>query len=160
LVSAYFVLRLAAPVWPPPLRPRLPLAVTGVNTLVLLASSVAMVAGSRALRAGDERRFRRALGAAAALGGLFLAVQGYEWWRLVGFGLTLASGAYGAAFYTLIGTHAAHVVGALAWLAVTALRASRGAFAGGHVAGARACALYWHFVVALWPFLYVTVYLL
>ena len=35
---------------------------------------------------------------AAALGALFLAVQGYEWLRLISFGLTTASGVYGGTF--------------------------------------------------------------
>ncbi|OLC13645.1 MAG: hypothetical protein AUH29_12555 [Candidatus Rokubacteria bacterium 13_1_40CM_69_27] len=160
LIFSFWILRLAAPVWPPPLQPRLPLGVTGVNTLVLLASSVVMVAAGRALNAGDRGLAVRRLATAAGLGGLFLLVQGYEWVRLIRFGLTVSSGAYGATFYTLIGTHAVHVFGALVWLAVTLLLAARGRFADGGTAPFRACALFWHFVVALWPILYLSVYLL
>lgn len=159
LVSAFLVLRVSAPVWPPPLQPRLPLGVTGVNTLVLLASSVAMVTALRALARGDGSALVRRLVVTAGLGALFLLVQGYEWSRLVHFGLTLSSGVYGATFYTLIGTHAAHVLGALAWLAVTVALAARDRFADGRTGPLRACAMYWHFVVALWPILYVAVYL-
>ncbi|MBI2159380.1 MAG: heme-copper oxidase subunit III [Candidatus Rokubacteria bacterium] len=159
LVSAFLVLRVAAPVWPPPLQPRLPLGVTSVNTLVLLASSVAMVAALRALARGDRPGLVRRLVVTAGLGALFLLVQGYEWTRLVHFGLTLSSGVYGATFYTLIGAHAAHVLGALVWLAVTVALAARGRFADGRTGPLRACAIYWHFVVALWPILYVAVYL-
>ncbi len=159
LVSAFLVLRVSAPVWPPPLQPRLPLGVTAVNTLVLLASSVVMVAALRGLGRGDRGALVRRLVAAAALGAVFLLVQGYEWTRLVHFGLTLSSGAYGSTFYTLIGTHAAHVLGALTWLAVTVALAARGRFADGQTGPLRACAMYWHFVVALWPILYVAVYL-
>ena len=159
LVSAFLVLRVSAPVWPPPLQPRLPLGVTGVNTLVLLASSVAMVAALRALARGDRSALVRRLVVTAGLGALFLLVQGYEWARLVHFGLTLSSGIYGSTFYTLIGTHAAHVLGALVWLAVTVALAARGRFADGRTGPLRACAMYWHFVVALWPILYVAVYL-
>jgi heme/copper-type cytochrome/quinol oxidase subunit 3 len=159
LISAFFVLRLAAPVWPPPLQPRLPVLVTGVNTLVLLASSLALVTALRALRRGDGRALVERLAATAALGALFLAVQGYEWARLVHYGLTVTSGAYGATFYTLIGFHAAHVLGALVWLTVTLGLAARGRFRDGNVSVLRACATYWHFVVGLWPILYVVVYL-
>lgn len=160
LISALFVLRLGMPVWPPPLQPRLPVGVTGVNTGVLLASSAALIGAGRALRAGDRRRLVRRLAITAALGALFLVVQGYEWMRLLDFGLTVASGTYGSTFYTLIGTHALHVLGALVWLSVTLLLAARGRFADGSAAGLRACAMYWHFVVGLWPILYVAVYLL
>jgi len=160
LISAFFVLRLSAAVWPPPLQPRLPVLVTGLNTLVLLASSVAMIAALRAVRRADGRALVERLAATAALGVLFLAVQGYEWAQLIHYGLTARSGAYGATFYTLIGFHAAHVLGALVWLGVTLGLAARGRFVDGQVSGLRACATYWHYVVALWPILYVTVYLL
>jgi heme/copper-type cytochrome/quinol oxidase subunit 3 len=160
LVSAFWVLRLAAPVWPPPLQPRLPVGVTGVNTLVLLASSVAVAAGARAMTRGDRRAVVRRLGLAAGLGALFLVVQGSEWARLVHFGLTMTSGAYGATFYTLIGTHAVHVAGALVWLAVTLRWVTRGELTATRSGALRACALYWHFVVGLWPVLYVSVYVL
>ena len=159
LVSAFLVLRVTAAVWPPPLQPRLPIGVTSVNTVVLLASSVAMAAALRALRDGEARVLVRRLGLAAGLGGVFLLVQGYEWVRLVQFGLTLSSDAYGTTFYTLIGAHAAHVLGALVWVAVVALLAARGRFTDGRTGPLRACAIYWHFVVALWPALFVAVYL-
>jgi heme/copper-type cytochrome/quinol oxidase subunit 3 len=158
LVSAFFVLRTSAPVWPPPLQPRLPLAVTGLNTLVLLGSSVAMHRAVRAIRLGDPAELVRRLGLTAVLGAVFLAVQGYEWARLLGFGLTLSSSTYGTTFYSLIGTHAVHVLGALAWLAVSVALAARGRFTPERSAPLRACALYWHFVVALWPILYLAVY--
>lgn len=160
LVSAFWVLRLAAPVWPPPLQPRLPVFVTGVNTLVLLASSAAVVLALRAQRGGDGRQAVRRLAVAAGLGAVFLVVQGSEWSRLVGFGLTMSSSPYGSTFYTLIGAHAAHVMGALVWLTLTMLAIGRGRLAAPRSPALRACALYWHFVVGLWPILYVSVYLL
>jgi heme/copper-type cytochrome/quinol oxidase subunit 3 len=159
LVSAFLVLRMAAPMWPPPLQPRLPVMLTGLNTLVLLASSAAMIAAMQARGRGDRTGLIRRLGLTAGLGALFLSVQGVEWARLLHYGLTLSSGAYGATFYTLIGTHAAHVLGALAWLGVTLGLVARGRFLDGPAGALRACAIYWHFVVALWPILYVAVYL-
>lgn len=160
LVSAYFVLRTGAAVWPPPLQPRLPVAVTAINTAVLLGSSVFMRRAMRALGRGDRAALVGRLGAAAGLGALFLAIQGFEWARLVRFGLTMSSGVFGATFYTLIGAHAVHVLGALVWLAVVLALATAGRVAPGREGVARACAMYWHFVVGLWPVLYVAVYLL
>jgi heme/copper-type cytochrome/quinol oxidase subunit 3 len=160
LVFAFWVLRLAAPTWPPPLQPRLPVGLTTANTVVLLASSAAMMAATRDLARGPSRALGRSLGVCALLGSLFLTVQGYEWVRLVGFGLTIASGIYGALFYTLIGAHAVHVLAALVWLGLTVIHAARDQFAGGRVDRVRACALYWHYVVVLWPLLYASVYLL
>jgi heme/copper-type cytochrome/quinol oxidase subunit 3 len=160
LISALFVLRLGQPLWPPPFQPRLPVGVTGVNTLVLLASSVTLSAALRALARGQEVEAVKRLAVTAGLGLLFLLVQGYEWIRLIGYGLTVASGTYGTTFYTLIGTHGIHVLGALIWLSVALVLAARGRYAGGRTAPVKACAMFWHFVVGLWPILYVAVYLL
>jgi len=158
-VSGFFVLRLAAPQWPPPLQPRLPIVVTGINTFILMTSSAALIAAMAAFRRRDRTHLVRGLALTAALGGLFLAVQGYEWARLIQYGLHVTSGAYGATFYTLIGLHAAHVMGALVWLLVALRLAARGQFLDGRTGVLRACAIYWHYVVALWPVLYVSVYL-
>jgi len=159
LVSAFLVLRVTAAQWPPPLQPRLPVGVTGANTLVLLASSVAMLAAARSAKRDDTPGLVRRLLIAAALGTVFLIVQGYEWVRLVSFGLTVSAGAYGGTFYTLIGTHAAHVVAAVLWAGLTVLLAARGRLADGRAGSLRACMIYWHFVVLLWPILYLLVYL-
>jgi heme/copper-type cytochrome/quinol oxidase subunit 3 len=159
LVGGYLVLRTAAVVWPPPLQPRLPVLVTGVNTLCLLASSVPMALATRALWRGEIGRVVRGFVASAALGGVFLLVQGYEWARLVHFGLTVTSGSYGATFYTLIGTHALHVIGALAWVGVMLLGLRSGRVGLKRPTPVAVCAMYWHYVVALWPVLYVLVYL-
>jgi heme/copper-type cytochrome/quinol oxidase subunit 3 len=158
-VAGFFVLRVGAPVWPPPAQPRLPVLVTGLNTLCLLASSLSMRAAVRALRRGDRPGLQRGLWLTALLGAVFLAVQGLEWVRLIGFGLRASSGVYGGTFYTLIGLHGAHVLGALTWLVVVALGVWRGRLGARRATPVTVCAMYWHYVVALWPILYVLVYL-
>ena len=86
-------------------------------------------AGSERPDSGDQRaRATRALALTAVLGSLFLTIQGVEWVRLVGHGLTLGSGAFGATFYVLIGCHGVHVLVAVMWLATTALLARAGRF--------------------------------
>jgi heme/copper-type cytochrome/quinol oxidase subunit 3 len=159
LVGAFLVLRINAVAWPPPGQPRLPVIVTAANTLVLLASSFTLRRALAAVRHGDRGGLVRWLGGTAGLGALFLAVQGAEWLRLVRFGLTVASGAYGGTFYTVIGAHGLHVLAALVWLALVLGWAARGRYAARDHVGVAVCAMYWHFVVALWPILYVLVYL-
>ena len=48
LISAFWVLRVSAPVWPPPLQPRLPVGVTGANTVILFSSSAMIFTRSHA----------------------------------------------------------------------------------------------------------------
>jgi heme/copper-type cytochrome/quinol oxidase subunit 3 len=159
LVGAFLVLRLGAPVWPPPFQPRLPVEVTGVNTLFLLASGFTMARALRAIRRGVQNGLITALSQTVLLGGIFLAVQGYEWARLVHFGLTASSGAYGATFYTLIGTHGVHVLAAVILLLVVLISATRGQFSPHRHTAVRLAGMFWYYVVGLWPILYTLVYL-
>jgi len=160
LIGAYIVFRASAAIWPPPFQPRLPIGVTGVNTLILIASAVTMRLAVKAVFAADRKRLIHFLGLTAILGGSFLAVQGYEWIRLIHFGLTLSSSVYGGLFYTLIGFHGLHVIGALIWLLIVFVLAKRGQFSKERHVGLQTCGLYWTFVVGLWPILYGLVYLL
>ena len=159
VISAYIVLREQAGAWPPADQPRLPVLVTGLNTLVLLASAVAIWPSVPAALARDARRLRRALVATLALGCVFLVVQGAEWISLIGYGLTSSSSLYGALFYIVVGVHAVHVVAAVIALAFTLRAANRGAYADGQPRALHAMRLYWVFVVAIWPPLYALVYL-
>lgn len=159
LVAAYLVLRLGAPGWPPPLQPRLPQALSAANTALLVASLWPLRRARAALRRGDPRGVRRGLGAAGTLGAAFLGLQGVEWVRLLAFGLRASDGVYGGLFYLTVGAHGVHVLGAVGWLlglrwapSVTTL-SPRGAVRV-NLAGT-----YWTFVVALWPIIYVLLYL-
>lgn len=158
-IAAFLVFRLGAPVWPPPFQPRLPAEATAANTAVLLLSGYTMRRALRAVQGGDRAGLARGLAYTGLLGAIFLGVQGYEWARLLDFGLTATSGVYGGMFYALIGTHALHVAGALMWLAIILIRAGRGRYGADNHAGVALCGLYWLFVVALWPILYTLVYL-
>lgn len=160
LIGAFLVFRLSSPAWPPPFQPRLPVGVTAVNSVILLLSGLTMRLALSAARRGRSRRLAHWLSITVWLGTVFLGVQGYEWLRLIGFGLTLSSGVYGATFYTLIGCHALHVFGAALWLAVVLFRARKGRYSERNYAGVQLCAMYWTFVVGLWPILYGLVYLL
>jgi heme/copper-type cytochrome/quinol oxidase subunit 3 len=159
LIIAFLQLRLGAAAWPPPGQPRLPIGLTALNTVILLASSWTLVRALRAVRTGDRTGLVRWLAWTWGLGLLFLVIQGVEWARLVHFGLRVSSGIYGATFYTLIGVHAVHVLGAAAWLGGVLWLAGRGRFTQHRHVAFECCAIYWHFVVALWPVLYVLVYL-
>jgi cytochrome c oxidase subunit III len=158
ILSAFVVFRFSPVAWPPAGQPRLPLAVTSVNTVVLLFSGFAFQGAFRALKAGKYIPFLRGLEWAAWSGFLFLAVQGSEWLRLLHYGLTLSSGAYGGFFYLLVGMHALHVAGGLAALFHVKGLATRGYYAGQSL-GVELCRMYWFFVVGLWPVLFVLVYL-
>ncbi len=159
LIGAFMVYRLGSEVWPPLSQPRLPVAITGVNTAILLFSGITVCLALRAIRIGKSTTLIRWLLTTVFLGAVFLIVQGYEWLRLIHFGLTLSSGIYGATFYTLIGFHGFHVLGAMLWLIAVLVQSRRGRFTSNSHTGVEVCAIYWMFVVVLWPVLYGLVYL-
>lgn len=159
LIGAFLVFRLGSAIWPPPGQPYLPVGVTGVNTAVLLFSAYTMHRAIRAIRGGNQENLVRWLSLTALLGMIFLGVQGYEWMHLVHFGLTLSSGPYGATFYTLIGLHGVHVLGAVLWLLVVLAGTRRHRFSAKRHVGLTLCGMYWYFVVGLWPVLFTLVYL-
>jgi len=124
LIGAFIVFRFGAEDWPPAGQPLLPLGVTAVNTLILLFSGITMATTWRSLSNWNRNRVLKWLTITLTGGVTFLLVQGFEWVRLIGFGLTLTSGVYGATFYTIIGCHALHVLGAVIWLGVVVLKFS------------------------------------
>jgi heme/copper-type cytochrome/quinol oxidase subunit 3 len=159
LLGAFLVFRLSSLHWPPPGQPYLPNVVTWINTGILLSSGYTMRRALRAIRAGDQPGLLNGLGVTALLGTVFLAVQGTEWIRLVRYGLTLSSGTYGSTFYTLIGCHGAHVLGAVVWLLIVLWQGVGGRFTARRHVGVQLCGMYWYFVVGLWPILFALVYL-
>jgi cytochrome c oxidase subunit 3 len=160
LIGSFLIFRMQAAFWPPPGLPRLPIAVTWVNTFVLLASAGTISMAVSAVHQNRQRLTRRYLLATLALGVTFLAVQGSEWVRLVAHGLKLSSGSYGSFFYVLIGCHGAHVTAGVIWLACVVVAAMRGRYNARNASGVELCAVYWYFVCAVWPLLFVLVYLM
>jgi heme/copper-type cytochrome/quinol oxidase subunit 3 len=159
LIGAFVVFRFGTVDWPPPNQPRLPVEVTGVNTVILLASGYTMLRTWRRLRNWNRQRILNGLTVTAVLGSIFLLVQGNEWVKLLGYGLTLSSGVYGAIFYTLIGCHAVHVLGAVTWLVAVLIMLKKGSFSARRHVGIKLAGMYWFLVVGLWPILYTLVYL-
>ena len=103
-----------------------------VNTLVLLASSVALEWARR----GEGR----SLGWALVLGTLFVVLQGVAWLLLRRDGLEFSSTAYASFFYLLTGLHALHMLAGLAALA----------YAARHRAVLRFASTFWHFMGGVW----------
>lgn len=157
LVSAFLVLSAGAPSWPPPGQPRLPLALTAGNALILLLSGWTMLRAVGEARRGGPALVRWIL-ATLFLGSAFLAGQGIEWARLLGYGVSGRASVYGATFYAVVGIHAAHVVSALIVLAVSLGRARRGAYTPARHEGLVLCSWFWLFVVLVWPVLYLLLY--
>ena len=164
LFLAYGVVRVQANEWPPYGAPPLPLALPGLNTLLLLGSSAVLRRSLARARRGDAAGLLPATVVATLLGLAFLGAQIAIWRSMIARGLFPGSGVYGSVFYALTGFHALHVAGgvlALALLGVQTARASRRerrAQQRAPVRALRLTALYWDFVAIVWVAMYLAVY--
>ncbi len=143
-------------VWPPLNQPRLPVAITAFNTLALLISGILIyIAVQKSSSRSVKSKMIFGL-SGLALGILFLIIQGYEWTKLINFGLTLSSSLFGGTFYTLIGLHALHVLVGAVFLALGIFQSLIQLKTSGQ--SLELSSIYWYFVVAIWPILYLLVY--
>jgi cytochrome c oxidase subunit 3 len=156
LFAAYFTLRAAATVWPPK-GANLDQTTALIGTLVLISSSATMQLGVRAVERDDRRHFLRWLGVTLVLGSVFVAIQAWDWTRL---DFSVASNAYGSAFYLTTGFHGLHVIGGLVGMIVIAGRASSPRFGVRDAPAVEMLSYYWHFVDVVWIALYATIFLL
>jgi len=160
LFLAYGVLRLQANEWPPFGAPRLPRGAPALNTLLLLASSVALRRGLARARRGEPRALGPAVAATALLGAGFLAAQIAIWRAMLARGLLPSSGTYGSVFFALTGFHALHVLGGLVALVALGIRTAlaRRRAGAAPLRAARLTGLYWDFVGVVWVVMYLSIY--
>ena len=73
LIGTFLVFRFGSVTWPPPSQAdvRLPIGVTGLNTVVLLLSGYTMFQGLRAIRQDRQKELRNWLFATGLLGAIF-----------------------------------------------------------------------------------------
>jgi cytochrome c oxidase subunit 3 len=157
LFAAYFIIRSESGGWPPAGQERPELLLPGLNTLLLVSSSVTMQWAVLAIGRGNLRAMRWGLRATLLLGSIFILVQGYEFANN-GFGLD--AGVFGSTFYTLTGFHGAHVLAGLAFISIVVTRARHGLISAEHHTAVEAASYYWHFVDVVWLFLFSTLYVL
>ena len=132
-----------------------------INTLMLLASGGMVTLAHAALKKGQRGRVIAFLLATIVIGILFLRNQVHEYSHAyTALHLTLASGAYGATFFTITGLHGLHVAIGTGFMVVMLERMLRGDFTAKHDVGFVAATWYWHFVGVVWLIVFVLVYLL
>ena len=157
LISAFLIIKSGALFWPPPMQPRLPVATTAFNTCILLLSGWLTYRANRSFSRSEMLNItKKLLGLSILLGAFFVLFQGYEWLRLIHFGLTMTSSPYGSFFYLIIGAHGLHALAALLILTYVYFKLKRSRLASSEFWTAQ---VFWYFVVGVWPVLYILVYL-
>ncbi|MDQ3092524.1 MAG: cytochrome c oxidase subunit 3 [Actinomycetota bacterium] len=155
--TAYFFIRVVQGAEWPAAGTELPVAVAGVNTAILLSSSLTLHWALVSIKNDDRNGFRAGILLTTLLGATFLFVQINEYIHV---GFAPQDHAQGTIFYGLTGLHGAHVaIGLLLLLSVT-IRAFRGHYSAKAHAGVEIPGIYWHFVDAMWIVVYATIYIL
>lgn len=156
LLSSYFYLRSGTDAWPPPGIAKPELSLAGPGTVVLLSSSVTMVWAEVSIRRGRQGALRGGMAVTSVLGLIFLAIQGTEYARSE---FTPRTNAYGSLFFVITGIHGLHVAIGLCMLGVVQLRAWLGHFDAERHLAVQNVSLYWHFVDAVWIFVFASLYI-
>jgi cytochrome c oxidase subunit III len=155
---------------------RLNLLIGGVNTVVLLTSSLTMVLAVHATQVGKRRRQLICLALTSLLGTAFMVLKAVEYYsdyceQLVP-GLAFDPQSWLRIrispqpvqlflmfYYVMTGLHALHLTIGIGVIAVQAVLAWRGVFTPENYVPVELAGLYWHFVDIVWIFLLPLLYL-
>jgi cytochrome c oxidase subunit 3 len=156
---AYGYLRVADAHWP---RPFHSITNVAIMTVILVTSSLTMLFGIDAAKAGDKAKAVRWTMITAAGGILFALLHIREWLGLIDEGMRLfqnpwGSALFGASFFSITGLHLLHVTGGVIALIVVGIRYKGGRYNSDDL---EITGLYWHFVDLVWMFVVPLVYLL
>jgi cytochrome c oxidase subunit 3 len=155
--TAYFFIRIVNHNPWPAHGTKLPEAVAGVNTAILLSSSLTIHWALTSVKKGNRFGLKAGMLSTFLLGFTFLFVQINEYVHL-GFAPHYASQA--TVFYALTGLHGVHVFIGLCLLLMITVRSFRGHYSPENHRGMEVPGIYWHFVDIMWVVVYTTVYVL
>ena len=154
LLASYLMHRLGHPEWANAA------AVTNTwigafNTLVLLSSSFTAVLAHQAAEHGDGKKAARFLLFTMFGAATFIGVKSFEWYHEISEGYTITSNGFWSFYYTAAGLHALHVIAGAVIMGFVARDAARGR----ELQRVELIGIYWHFVDAVWIFLFPLLYI-
>lgn len=162
LFSAYILLRVGSPVWPPSGETHLNIPLATLNTFNLILSSWTVVKSWIALKENNIKGFKKFMGITLLCSILFLVIKYFEYSAKFHHGIFPSTDNFFGIYFTLTGLHGLHIIGGLIvnyylwgpgikmWDTEPERFINRIEIAG----------LYWHFVDLVWIFLFPTLYLL
>ena len=150
---------------------RLSVWLGGINTAVLICSSLSMALAVHSAQEGRRRQIVFFLLLTMALGALFLGIKFTEYYHkyeehlIPGLHFAFADGnsrqaeIFFSFYFAMTGLHAVHMTIGLALLAYLAIRAGHDRFSPRYYTPVEMTGLYWHFVDIVWIFLFPLLYL-
>lgn len=136
------------------------LPLVALNTSMLLMSSITYGFGMLEMERGRLRATQAWLVVTALFGAAFVGIELYEFGGLIAQGATPERSAFLSAFFTLVGTHGAHVTFGLVWIAVMIVQLSQRGLVEDNRRRLMCLSLFWHFLDIIWIGVFTFVYLL
>ena len=127
----------------------------GVNTFVLLTSSLSAVLAHHAAEQGDGKKAAKWLWGTCLGGLIFICVKAVEWTIEIQQGYTITSNGFWQFYYTVAGLHAMHVIAGCVIMLIIANDARKQL----ELQRVELIGIYWHFVDIVWIFLFPLLYI-
>lgn len=128
-----------------------------ISTAVLVISSITVNLAQTQAKKGDFKKSSWWLFATLGLGLVFTVLQIQGWGILAEGGIRFVdpNNVSGSFFIVITGAHLAHLLGGLLALFVSGIKAASGKYTTYNYLGIKLTALFWHFLDALWVYLFV-----
>jgi cytochrome c oxidase subunit 3 len=124
------------------------------STAVVLLSSVLLQWAFFSAKKDLLKRVQVLVVLTSVLGAAFVVLQFYGWKQLVGQGVYLVGNPSGSFVYIISGLHALHIISAIVFLFIVLNSALRMRIHSKNMAQMEMCTTYWHFLGALWLYLF------
>ena len=135
------------------------LKLVALNTAFLLASSITFGEAMPHMEAGRVGPTRFWLAITGLLGLAFVGVELYEFSHLIAEGAGPQRSAFLSAFFTLVGTHGAHVTVGLIWIAASLVQIGQHGLIQPMKRRLICLSMFWHFLDIIWIGVFTFVYL-
>ncbi len=130
------------------------------ETLIILTSSFCCGLGILAAKMGKTNAALGALIVTFILGLMFLGLELHEFSSLYNEGNSWRRSGFLSAFFTLVGTHGAHITAGLIWMGVMIYKIRQFGLTTFNIKRLTMLSLFWHFLDVVWIFIFTIVYLL
>jgi cytochrome o ubiquinol oxidase subunit 3 len=136
--------------------------VTGftAETFILLISSFTSGLSTLSMHLGKIRGLYFWMIITLIMGMAFVGLEVSEFASMAAKGATISRSGFLSAFFTLVGTHGLHVTFGLIWMIALLIQIFRSGITPAIRRKVTIVGLYWHFLDAVWIFIYTVVYLM
>ena len=136
------------------------LPLVALNTSILLVSSITYGFGMLAMEKGQVRATQAWLLVTGLLGASFVGIELYEFGVLIHEGATPQRSGFLSAFFTLVGTHGAHVTVGIIWIVVMLFQLQLRGLVLENKLRLMCLSMFWHFLDVIWIGVFTFVYLM